>query len=134
LSAASSLSLRTSGTYSSAAISMGGSSMTSMSTFDRPSPGGLSPNSDFDALHDKSPISSTSPGGLANQQSLRNAQVPNASDLRNADSTKKLSLQTTLSVPKSAAPKMAGLYICDCCPKKPKKFDSPAELRYDLTI
>ncbi|GFF53474.1 hypothetical protein IFM61392_01253 [Aspergillus lentulus] len=129
LSAASSLSLRTSGTYSSAAMSIGGSSMTSMSTFDRPSPGGLSPNSDFDALHDKSPISSTSPGGLASQQSVRNAQVPNTTDLRNADSTRKLSLQTTLTVPKSAAPKMAGLYICDCCPKKPKKFDSPAELR-----
>jgi hypothetical protein len=134
LSAASSLSLRTSGTYSSAAISMGGSSMTSMSTFDRPSPGGLSPNSDFDALRHKSPISSTSPGGLASQQGVRNAQVPNASELRNADSTRKLSLQTSLSVPKPAAPKMGGLYICDCCPKKPKKFDNPAELRYDLSL
>ncbi|KAH1482429.1 hypothetical protein KXX53_000056 [Aspergillus fumigatus] len=129
LSAASSLSLRTSGTYSSAAMSIGGSSMTSMSTFDRPSPGGLSPSSDFDALNDRPPISSTSPGGLPSHQSVRNAQVPDASELRNADSTTKLSLQTTLNVPKSAAPKMAGLYICDCCPKKPKKFDSPAELR-----
>lgn len=24
---------------------------------------------------------------------------------------------------------MGGLFICDCCPKKPKKFDSPEDLR-----
>lgn len=28
-----------------------------------------------------------------------------------------------------SAPRMVGVYICECCPKKPKKFDSLADLR-----
>lgn len=32
----------------------------------------------------------------------------------------------------SPAPKMTGLFICECCPKKPKKFDSPSDLQYVL--
>lgn len=28
-----------------------------------------------------------------------------------------------------SAPRMAGVYICECCPKKPKKFDSLGDLR-----
>ncbi|EAW10174.1 putative C2H2 finger domain protein [Aspergillus clavatus NRRL 1] len=126
LSAASSLSLRTSGSYSSATISLGESSMTSISTYDRPSPGGLSPNSDFEAFHDKSPVVSTSSGALPPRMDARTMQASNASS---GNGGRRLSSQTTLSVPKPAAPKMGGLYICDCCPKKPKKFDSPTELR-----
>ncbi|KAJ5763844.1 hypothetical protein N7533_002525 [Penicillium manginii] len=60
LSAASSLSIRTSGSYSSA-LSIGGSSMTSLSPYDRPSPGGLSPCSDLDAYHEKSILNASSP-------------------------------------------------------------------------
>jgi hypothetical protein len=41
-------------------------------------------------------------------------------------STKKISLETTLQ---SGSSKIGGLYICDCCPKKPKKFDTQEELR-----
>ncbi|PYH95171.1 hypothetical protein BO71DRAFT_323877 [Aspergillus ellipticus CBS 707.79] len=124
-SAASSVSLRTSGSYSSAGLSLGGSSMTS---YDR-SPGGLSPNSDFDAFHDKSLLNPSSPVNLTGQSATRNVQAPGTLEPSSADTARKVSMQPTLAVPKPSGPKIGGLYICDCCPKKPKKFDSPEELR-----
>lgn len=131
-SAASSISYRTSGSYSSAGLSVGASSMTSVSPYDRPSPGGLSPglspNSDLDSLHEKSIMNPSSPGALPGPAMMRPAtsdtlQPPSAAPSR------KVSLPNTLTVPKLGGPKVGGLYICDCCPKKPKKFDNPDELR-----
>jgi hypothetical protein len=29
----------------------------------------------------------------------------------------------------NSAPKMQGVFMCECCPKKPKKFDSQEELK-----
>ncbi|GES62593.1 C2H2 finger domain protein [Aspergillus terreus] len=128
LSAASSLSLRTSGSYSSAVLSVGGSSMTSASTYDR-SPGRLSPNSDLDTLHDKSLLNATSPGGLAPPVPRHSLPGPTSLDAPSTNTARKLSLQGPASAPKPPGSKMSGLYICDCCPKKPKKFESPEELR-----
>jgi hypothetical protein len=46
------------------------------------------------------------------------------------DATGKVSMPIILGVPKApTTSKMGGLYICDCCPKKPKKFDNPDDLR-----
>ncbi|THC99834.1 hypothetical protein EYZ11_000646 [Aspergillus tanneri] len=129
ISAASSLSLRTSGSYSSTALSAGGSSMTSMSVYDRPSPGGLSPNSDGDLFSDKSALHPSSPGGAISPSVARAAQGQSTLESSGNNSARKMSLQTSLNAPKPAGPKMGGLYICDCCPKKPKKFDNPEELR-----
>ncbi|KAI2936753.1 hypothetical protein CBS147321_8324 [Aspergillus niger] len=125
LSAASSLSLRTSGSYSSAAFSLGASSMTS---YDR-SPGGLSPNSDLDTFHDKSILNPSSPVNLPGSSISRNPPSTGTLEPSSVDTARKVSMQTSLALPKPAGPKMGGLYICDCCPKKPKKFDSPEELR-----
>ncbi|KAH8428753.1 putative C2H2 finger domain protein [Aspergillus melleus] len=129
LSAASSLSLRTSGSYSSAAISAGGSSMTSISPYDRPSPGGHSPKSDPDPFHEKAILNPSSPSGGIGPSVARAVQTQNTLEPSSANTARKMSLQTTLNVPKPAGPKIGGLYICDCCPKKPKKFDNPEELR-----
>lgn len=128
ISAASSLSLRTSGSYSSAALSVGGSSVTSASVYER-SPGGLSPNSDLESFHDKFHLNPTSPGGVPNQAAMRGVPGPTTLEPPNPNVARKMSLQTSLNAPKQAGPKMGGLFICDCCPKKPKKFDSPEELR-----
>lgn len=125
LSAASSLSIRTSGSYSSA-LSIGGSSMTSLSPYDRPSPGGLSPSSDLDTYHEKSILNPSSPVALIQPRGLSGA---NSLEPPTTDATGKVSMPTVLSVPKPAAPKIGGLFICDCCPKKPKKFDNPDDLR-----
>ena len=125
-SAASSISYRTSGSYSSAAFSLGGSSMTSTSPYER-SPGGLSACSDLDSMHEKSILNPSSPGGLG-QPGMR---APAAAATLEPPSTvpgRKLSLQNTLNVPKPSNTKL-GLYICDCCPKKPKKFDNLDDLR-----
>lgn len=125
LSAASSLSIRTSGSYSSA-LSVGGSSMTSLSPYDRPSSGGLSPSSDLDAYHEKSILNPSSPAPLALPRGLSGA---NTLEPPATDATGKMSMPPILSIPKSSAPKISGLFICDCCPKKPKKFDNPDALR-----
>jgi len=122
LSATSSLSIRTSGSYSSAP-SIGGSSMTSLSPYDKLSPGGLSPSSDLDTYHEKSILNPSSPGALAPIPRGANSLEPPLTD-----STGKVTLAPILSVPKPP-PKISGLYICDCCPKKPKKFDNPDDLR-----
>ncbi|KAL2867908.1 putative C2H2 finger domain protein [Aspergillus lucknowensis] len=126
LSAASSVSLRTTSSYSSAAPSIG-SSITAASTYDRSS-GGISPKSDLDAFHEKSLMNPSSAAALSAQIAAQNTQ-----DVGSIESSRgnprKMSFQTNLSLTKPAAPKIGGLYICDCCPKKPKKFDSPEDLR-----
>lgn len=129
LSAASSLSIRTSGSYSST-LSIGGSSMTSLSPYDRPSPGGLSPSSDLDTYHEKSILNPSSPIALV-QPALTRLPGPASLEPPATDATGKMSVPATImNVPKPAAPKIGGLFICDCCPKKPKKFDNPEDLRY----
>ncbi|KAJ5446921.1 hypothetical protein N7445_001742 [Penicillium cf. griseofulvum] len=128
LSATSSLSIRTSGSYSST-LSIGGSSMTSLSPYDRPSPGGFSPSSDLDTFHEKS-ILNPSPTAALSQPTISRLPGPASLEPPATDATGKVPVPTTImNVPKPAAPKIGGLFICDCCPKKPKKFDNPDGLR-----
>ncbi|KKK21535.1 hypothetical protein ARAM_006864 [Aspergillus rambellii] len=128
ISVASSASLRTSTSYSSAAPSLG-SSITTVSTYDRPSPGGLSPKSDIDSYHDKPSLCTSSSSGFLGQSGTRSVQGPIPLESSSTDPARKLSFPTSLNVPKPTGSKIGGLYICDCCPKKPKKFDNHEELR-----
>ncbi|KAJ5172421.1 hypothetical protein N7492_005014 [Penicillium capsulatum] len=129
LSAASSLSIRTSGSYSST-LSIGGSSMTSVSPYDRPSPGGLSPGSDLDTFHEKSILNPSSPAAHIQPPSIPRPMTSSTNlEPPSTDATGKVPMPTVLAAPKTTAPKISGLYICDCCPKKPKKFDNPDDLR-----
>jgi hypothetical protein len=50
------------------------------------------------------------------------------SDTRPLMTSRKLS--DTIHSKQGAGPKIHGAFICECCPKKPKKFDSPDELKY----
>ena len=126
LSAASSVSMRTTASYSSAAPSIG-SSITTASTYDR-SPTGLSPKSDLDAFHEKATINPGSTAGLSAQLAAQTTQ-DNGLYSSSSNPSRKMSFQTNLNVSNQSTAKIGGLYICDCCPKKPKKFDSPEELR-----
>ncbi|KAL4740318.1 hypothetical protein BDV11DRAFT_99846 [Aspergillus similis] len=126
LSTASSVSMRTTASYSSAAPSIG-SSITTASTYDR-SPTGLSPKSDLDTFHEKLSINSGSTAGLSAQLAAQTTQ-DNGLDSSSSNSSRKMSFQTNPNVSNPSTAKIGGLYICDCCPKKPKKFDSPDELR-----
>lgn len=129
LSAASSLSIRTSGSYSST-LSIGGSSMTSLSPYDRTSPGGLSPSSDLDTYHEKSILNPSPPSTVTQPVLARGLPGPASLEPPAMDATGKLSVPTTVvSLPKPISSKISGLFICDCCPKKPKKFDNQHDLR-----
>jgi hypothetical protein len=117
VSSASSASLRNGSLASSAALSIG-SSMTSISSFDRYSIGGVSPNSDLDGIQDSpyvTPVSlDPSPRG-----SFSSSKPPPATVAR------KVSSQSTAK--KTSVNK--GSFMCQCCPKKPKKFDSLEDLQ-----
>lgn len=43
---------------------------------------------------------------------------------------RKLSVESGVHSRHGSLSHLQGLYICECCPKKPKKFDSEEELRY----
>lgn len=106
-------------------------SMTSSHSFDRRSPvgyslspGGLSPTE-----------MTTSPFATPNPMTLspRTTMIPRAgphqrgpSDARNVASPRKLT-EPTLRI-STGTGKSQGFFMCDCCPKKPKKFDTREEL------
>lgn len=131
LSSVSSASFRTSASYSSSAsLSVGGSSMTSISSYDRLSSGGLSPKSELEPCQDKSIlIQPSSSGSLAGTPAAKGPQYTSPTDPKSNSSTRKMSAQTALNAPKPSGSKIGGMYICECCPKKPKKFDTLEELR-----
>lgn len=100
-------------------------SMTSSLSFGRRSPIGLSPTE-----------TATSPFAAPNSLTLspRSTIIPRTSvhqrgpsDQRNMVSPRKLT-EPTLRTPAGVG-KIQGFYMCDCCPKKPKKFDTRDELR-----
>lgn len=119
------------------------SSMTSMGSFGRRSPNGLSPSglSPTDP-HGNSPYatpisSTTSPrSALGRSIALQSPHQRTLSEQtmlgqgnRTLASPRKLA-----EIPKNpsslVAAKMKGPYMCECCPKKPKKFETEDELKY----
>jgi hypothetical protein len=130
MSSISSASYRTSTSSfgSSVGLSVGGSSMTSTSSYDRISSGGLSPQSDGDHFYEKQ----QGAGGSLNSIQAPRAPYNNSADAKPILPSRKLSMQSTMTNSKGI--KLVGLYICDCCPKKPKRFDTEAELRYVLVL
>lgn len=132
-SVSSTSSMRNGSLASSASLSAGGSSMTSISSFDRHSPGGISPSSDnLEAIQDSPYVTSVSlnPSPRGSLSTSRNPHNRTTSESKSAQAARKMSVQSAVNTTKSnSAPKIGGLYICECCPKKPKKFDSQDELR-----
>lgn len=125
VSSASSTSLRTGSYASSAGLSVGGSSI---SSYDRPSPGGISPTSELDHSYEKGFVS---PGTQI--QPVVSASRP-SQYLESAEMKKPLARKGSMASHSSNAskhnpPRMGRLFICECCPKKPKKLDSLEELR-----
>lgn len=128
VSSTSSASIRNGSYASSAGLSAGGSSMTSMSSYDRLSSGGISPSSELDLGHDSpymtsvnldpSPRSSLS---KSHQRSLSESKQPGPASARKMSGD-------AANVSRHGASKLQGVFICECCPKKPKRFDSEEEL------
>jgi hypothetical protein len=114
------------GSYaSSSTLSPTGTSITSVSPYDRLSPGaGLSQFADLDignnAQYTPSPRNSLS----------RPSHSRTASETKSAPSNRKMSSDSTGHTKHHSMPKLSGVFICECCPKKPKKFDSAEDLQY----
>lgn len=136
ISSASSSGLRNGSYASSNGLSLG-SSITSISSHDHLSPGGLSPGcispSSEQQQHQQqggrdSPYVSTLSLKPDPQDSLSRAQQrPQAESQSTAAIARKMSVPSTPQK-HSAAPKIQN-HICECCPKKPKKFDTLQELK-----
>jgi hypothetical protein len=133
-SLSSALSASRSGSYVS---NLTASSATSMGSFGRRSPNGLSPAglSPTDPMSCGSPYprpsltasSHPSAGRPPHQRTPIEQPLP-APVPRTVVSPRKLAY-----IPKShgsLASKLKGTYMCECCPKKPNKFDTEEELRY----
>ncbi len=123
------------GSYaSSVGLSAAGSSMTSISSIDRPSPGGTSPPSDLDPTQDAGQVhqASLNPPTLhLHIAASRSHLSQNPPESRSATVARAMSAQSAANEGRTTnAPRIGGAYMCECCPKKPKKFESEEELRY----
>lgn len=132
VSSASSSGLRNGSYASSNGLSVG-SSITSISSHDRLSPGGISPSSEQHQSGRDSPYVTTLPLNSSPQGSLPRSQQrpPSTSESKStAAIARKMSGQPSAPPKHSGAPKIqAHVHICECCPKKPKKFDTLQELK-----
>jgi hypothetical protein len=99
------------------------SGASSITTADRASPvSSFSPSNDLEVVSD-APFRQVSSLGMpprpANRQRLVDPSIVAA--LTGIDKEAH-----------QAPPKMTGMFICECCPKKPKKFDNRDDLQYVL--
>lgn len=107
-------------------MSLSTGSITSLGSFGRLSPGGLSPNTDIsDSPYVTSISLNSSPRGSISRQ-LSHQRVP--SEARPLMTARKLS-EGISHAKSSSVPRIQGVFMCECCPKKPKKFDSQEDLK-----
>lgn len=140
ISSVSSASNRNGSYASSAGLSVGASSITTASThYDRNvSPGGHSPCSDMDSYHESQSAAPSShipsPHTSLATSANRNVHIRSAPE---APPQPTPATQMTILPdgqilgPKlpSGAQRIGGQFMCDCCPKKPKKFNNAEDLR-----
>lgn len=129
VSSVSSASVRNNSYASSLGLSIAGSSMTSVSSLDAHSPGPISPLSEFAPPKDSPYITSVSLN--PSQASITPTRLHQPTrESKPVSTARKMSIQSAVNQtrPSNASP-IAGQLMCDCCPKKPKKFESEEELR-----
>ena len=131
VSPSSSVGIRHGSYASSAGLSVGGSSsITSISSYGRLSPRGISPLSEQPEGHDSHYLNSASSEASLQSLAALTHQHLTADSKSPAALARKMSTDNTARGKQSNAPKMqANIHICQCCPKKPKKFDTLEELR-----
>lgn len=123
---------RTASLASSAGLSLAASSATSVSSYDRLSPRGTSPTSELDS-HD-SPYANSSSLHPSPRGSVSRVPPRNMAEVKGAPAVRKSSIDDAvcpITKPRGNS-KIQNVYICECCPKKPKKFDNMADLEYAL--
>ncbi|KAJ4294262.1 hypothetical protein N0V90_007952 [Kalmusia sp. IMI 367209] len=128
LSSASSLSQRTASFASSFGFSAA-SSLTSYSGDQRLSPSALSPSAEAE-LGPVSPYAASRSLNPSPRGSLSRPHHQRGLSENEHPQIRKMSTDSILqSRQNSIVGRIVGAYICECCPKKPKKFDSEEELR-----
>lgn len=112
------------GSYASSfAPSIAASSMTSVSSLDRPSPS--DPYQAHAFITSAGPVSSPATS-IPPSRKMPIQQLPQD----NRSIARKMSIQTAVNEPRPApVTKLGGFYICECCPKKPRKFETEEDLR-----
>ena len=128
VSSTSSAGMRNGSYASSTGLSAAGSSMTSYSSFDRHSPGGVSPSSDVDAAQDSPYVTAVSLNPSPHDP-LPTSRIRHHSTTPPESKSAARKMSNLHAAKQTAGSKIGGLYICECCPKKPKKFDNPDDLR-----
>ncbi len=117
-------SLRQNSYTSSFAPSLAGSSLTSISSYDRHSPSDPSHSHTF--ITSAPPVSSPATA-IALSRKAYLQQSPQETQAI----SRKMSIHTAVNEPRPpTATRIGSYWMCDCCPKKPKKFGSEEELRY----
>ncbi|EXJ86384.1 hypothetical protein A1O3_03335 [Capronia epimyces CBS 606.96] len=108
---------------SSLTLSVAASSMTSISSFDRQSPLDPSQTAYITSAHPvSSPATSVAPSRSHPTQSPLDSKSPRRTmSIQSAVNDSRMSL--------SPATRFGNYFICDCCPKKPKKFDAEEDLK-----
>lgn len=121
------------------------SSMTSVGSFGRRSPNGPSPTSPTDTAGYESPyMTPASLGEISRRSSIsrtvaavQQSHQRNLSDIPALPGSRSLltgRIASEAPLPRntgsSLAAKLQGFFMCECCPKKPKKFETRDELRY----
>ncbi|KAF2085917.1 hypothetical protein K490DRAFT_45577 [Saccharata proteae CBS 121410] len=96
---------------------------------DRLSPGALSPSVDADFGPPVSPYAANRSLNPSPRGSLSQPHHQRGPSDNDSVHNRKLSADSLAHSRQSSISKIQGLYICECCPKKPKKFDSEEELR-----
>ena len=131
VSSTSSGGLRTSSYASSAALSVGGSSITSFSSHDRHSPGGISPLSEYHDGRDSPYVNNNTSLDQSPRGSLSRPHQRLPSETKSAAAiARKMSANNIPQGKQNNGPQLqSNIHICDCCPKKPKKFDTLEELQ-----
>jgi hypothetical protein len=129
LSSTGSVGQRTGSIGSSLGFSTAASSMTSYGGDQRLSPSGLSPLGEAD-LGPVSPYAASRSLDPSPRGSLSRPQHQRGFSETEHPQIRKMSTESMLpSRQNSIISRLSGAYICECCPKKPKKFDSEQELR-----
>lgn len=124
-----SLGQRTGSLGSSLGFSTAASSMTSYGGDQRLSPNALSPLGETDS-GPVSPYAASRSLEPSPRGSLSRPQHQRGFSETEHPQIRKMSTDSMLhSRQNSIASRIPGAYICECCPKKPKKFDSEEELR-----
>jgi hypothetical protein len=128
LSSTSSMGQRNGSVSSSFGFSTAASSMTSYGG-DRLSPNALSPLGEADS-GPVSPYAASRSLNPSPRSSLSRPQHQRGPSGTDQSQIRKMSTESILHPRNnSVVSRIPGAYICECCPKKPKKFDSEEELR-----